>query len=275
MYKVFVPALLAVAVLGGCNSAGQQSSAPTAEQAPAATAIDGTVMMRDPMQLSADARLDIKLVEISHPEVPVAEKIQPLNGAQPPFSFTLDFDPAKIDPARTYVVNVLMFDGERRFVPALNSPVLTHGNGANAQIVLNPEATAGEKLKSEFNRLKAHIGGMKRIQDSFLNDDDSVAWDGFVDAGKVRFMRVTIEKGEGDNVSRSNVEYAYDTDGSPMAILKKVGRGNIRVGWDSNGQVILNEKSEGGAVSDDEAKAFFADAKRVAAMGQAKVPSKK
>nr|HMM67512.1 hypothetical protein [Dokdonella sp.] len=126
----------------------------------------------------------------------------------------------------------------------------------------------------EFNKLKSHIGGMKRIQDSFLDGDLSVAWDGFVEAGnKLRFMRVNSELGDGDKAVRTNIEYAF-LEGKPMAILKK-GTLSTRVGWDENGQLILNEKSNGETVSDEEAKAFYDDAVKAYAMGEKKLPKKK
>jgi putative lipoprotein len=282
MFKPIATALAALVVLGGCNSAnppanpaapanGNAPAAPAAN-APIGTTISGTASLREPMQLGDGARLELKLVDVTLPDIVLGESTVNVTG-QPPYAFTLTFDPARIDRARTYVVNALLFDGDRRFVPALQSPVLTGGAGSTVEIVLNAEATPGEKIKEEFGKLKSHIGGMRRIQDSYLDGDLSVAWDGFVDAGgHVRFMRVTTELGEGEKAQRSNTEYAF-LDDKPMAILKR-NAGNTRVGWNAQGEVVLNERS-GGSVSDDEAKAFYADAVRALAMGQAKLPKKK
>lgn len=281
MYKHAATALAAIVAVGGCDSSNQSTS-PAGPSAAAATPVQaavnvsspitGTAALREPMNIGEGARLEIKLVDVAMPDIVIAESTENVSG-QPPFRFSLAFDPAKIDRSRTYVINGLLFDGDRRFIPALQSPVLTGGAGNTVEIVLNAEATPGEKVKEEFNKLKAHIGGMKRIQDSYLDGDLSVAWDGFVDASsKVRFMRVNSETGEGETAQRSNVEYAY-LDDKPMAILKK-NSGNTRVGWDENGQVVLSERA-GGEVSADEAKAFHAEALKALAMGQAKVPKKK
>lgn len=283
MLKYVATALAALAVLGGCNSSSQPANtstpasngaAPTEQpqaNAPIPTAVTGTISLREPMAIGPDAKLSIKLVDVAMQDLVVAESTETVSG-QPPYQFSLSFDPTKIDRTRTYVVNVLLFDGDRRFVPALQSPVLTGGAGATVAVSLNSEATPGEKLKAEFTKLKSHIGGMKRIQDSFLDGDLSVAWDGFVEAGaKVRFVRVNSEKGEGDTAVRSNVEYAF-LDDKPMAILRKSG--NVRVGWDENGAVILNEKSGGGTASDDEAKGYYGDAVKVLAMAKTKLPKK-
>ncbi len=282
MLKHIATTLAAMVVLAGCNAAPDPATpasgggTPGAQTAPASTAIGttitGTAALREPMVIGDGARLELKLVDVAMPDIVIAESSQTVTG-QPPYSFTLTFDPARIDRTRTYVVNALLFDGDRRFVPALQSPVLTGGAGSTVEIVMNAEATPGETAKEEFNKLKAHIGGMKRVQDAYLDGDLSVAWDGFYDAsGKIRFMRVNSETGDGETAQRSNVEYAF-LDDKPMAILKR-NAGNTRVGWDANGQVILSERA-GGSVSEDEAKAFYADAVRALAMGQAKVPKKK
>ncbi|MEO8012483.1 MAG: YbaY family lipoprotein [Dokdonella sp.] len=284
MIKSVATVLVAIVALGGCKSSdpaavpgstGQaatpaQNSAP-AQSAPVGTAVTGVVALREPMVIGEGSRLEIKLVDVAMTDIVVAETSTAVSG-QPPYNFTLEFDPAKIDRTRTYVINALLFDGDRRFIPALQSPVLTGGSGNTVEVVLNAEATPGEEAKEEFNRLKAQIGGMRRVQDAFLDGDLSVAWDGFVDAsGKVRFMRVNSETGEGETAQRSNVEYAY-LDDKPMALLKK-NSGNTRVGWDAEGNVILRERA-GGTVSDDEAKAFYSAAEKALSMGQAKAPKK-
>lgn len=285
MMKLVATALTALAVLGGCSSSNEPStasapnaaSAPqTAQQianAPIPNQISGSISLRDPAAINAGANLSLKLVDVAQPDLVITETSETLS-TQPPYPFSLPIDPAKIDRTRVYVVNVLLTDGERRYVQALQAPVLTGGAGSTIDIVLNGEATPGEELKEEFNKLKAHIGGMKRIQDAFLDGDRSVAWDGFIEAGNhLRFMRVTTETGDGETAVRGNVEYAF-LDDKPMAILRK-GSVTTRVGWDAAGQVILNEKSGGATVTDDEAKAFYDDANQAFAMAQKKMPKKK
>ncbi|MBN8481352.1 MAG: YbaY family lipoprotein [Xanthomonadales bacterium] len=281
MLKPIATVLVAVAVLGGCNSStppagqpapanGGAASKPVAD-APLGTSITGTVSVRDATQVGEGARLELKLVDVAQPDIVIAEATEAVSG-QPPFRFTLNFDPARIDRSKTYILNALLFDGERRFVPGLQSPVLTHGAGSTIDIALNAEATPGEKLKEEFGKLKAQIGGMRRIQDAYLDGDLSVAWDGFVDAGgHVRYMRVNTELGEGDKAVRSNTEYAF-LDDKPMVVFKKSS--GTRVGWDASGTLVLTERN-GGSVGDDEVKAFHADALKALAMGQAKAPKKK
>ncbi|HET9033035.1 MAG TPA: YbaY family lipoprotein [Dokdonella sp.] len=289
--KIYVAAALtALAVLGGCNSSNQTANAPNAngngngngngaessEQQVEATIpdhINGTIKLRVPAAINPGAKLSVQLVDVAQPEISLAETSEVVSG-QPPYHFTLSVDPSDIDPTRVYVVNVLLLDGERHYVPALQSPVLTGGAGSEVEVVLNSEATPGEELKAAFNKLKSHIGGMKRIQNSFLDGDLSVAWDGFVEAGnKLRFMRVNSELGEGDSAVRTNIEYAF-LDGKPMAILKK-GRITTRVGWDENGTLILNEVSGGESVSEEQAQSYYDDALKAYAMGEKKLPKRK
>ncbi|MFA7320559.1 MAG: YbaY family lipoprotein [Dokdonella sp.] len=284
MIKLVATALTALAVLGGCNSSNQDaapsaagnngsaSATQTQAQAPVANQVSGTINLREPAVINPGSKLSIQLVDVAQQELVLAETSETVS-TQPPYSFSLPMDPSRIDHSRVYVVNVSLIDGERHYVQALQAPVLTGGAGSTVDIVLNGEATPGEELKEAFSKLKSHIGGMKRIQDSFLDGDLSVAWDGFVEAGnKLRFMRVNSELGDGDTAVRSNIEYAF-LDGKPMAILKK-GSVTTRVGWDAEGQVILNEKG-GGTVSDEEAKSYYNDALKAFAMGERKLPNKK
>lgn len=283
--KLVAAALTALAVLAGCNApdhnppgstAGENGQTSGTQQPTVASIpnqITGTVALREPAEINPGAKLSIQLVDVAQQDLVLAQTSEDVT-TQPPYSFTLPVKAAEIDPTRVYVVNVTLIDGERHYVQALQSPVLTGGAGAAIQVVLNGEATPGEELKEAFSKLKNHIGGMKRIQNAFLDGDLSVAWDGFYEAGnKLRFMRVNSELGDGDTAVRSNVEYAF-LDGKPMMILKK-GSAPTRVGWDENGQVILNEKGSDASVSEEDAKAFYDDAVKTFAMGEKKLPSKK
>lgn len=285
MMKFVATALTALAVLGGCNSSSQPAGSAASNDNEAAQnggqpavveipdQISGSISLRAPAAINEGARLSIQLVDVAQQDIIIAESIQNVS-SQPPYTFTLPIGSGRIDQSRVYVVNVLLVDGERRYVQALQSPVLTGGAGATIEVVLNAEATAGENLKAEFNKLKSHIGGMKRIQDAFLDGDLSVAWDGFYEAGnKLRFMRVNSELGEGDTAVRTNIEYAF-LEGKPMAILRK-GSGTTRVGWNEAGEVVLNEKGSSDVVTEEEAAAFYANALETFAMGEKKLPQRK
>ncbi|MBO9661543.1 YbaY family lipoprotein [Dokdonella sp.] len=276
MRSQWIAVVAALVFLGGCDSANQNGAgAPGKNGAPAApaiapgTTINGTVTLHDPIPVAQGAKLDVKLVDVAQPEVAIAEKEFEVGGAPPPYTFALDFDPGKIAATRTYVVNALMTDGPRRFVPALSSPVLTHGSGTTVQVVMNAEATPAEKLKEEYKKLQAHIGGMKKVDGTYTTDTASIAWDAFSEAGAVRYVRVNTVLDAG---GRSAVFYAFTKDGKPMMVQQK---GGSEVGWGEDGHVLVNEKSGGGTVADAEIKSMSETAAKTLQMAQEKVDAGK
>ena len=270
MRNHWIAAIAALAFLGGCNSADEGAAGSGKANAPAiapGTTISGTVTLHDPIPIGAGAKLDVRLVDIAQPQVPIAEKTFDV-GSTPPFQFSLDFDPAKISAGRTYVVNALLTDGPRRFLPALNSPVLTHGSGITTEVVLNAEATPAENLKEEYGKLQGRIGGMKKVAGTYTTDTASIGWDAFAESGGVRFIRVNTDMDAG---GRSSVYYAFK-DGKPMVVKQK---GGATVGWDDNGQVLWNEKAGGGEVAATEIAALHDEAMKALPMAQEKIDAGK
>lgn len=268
MRNQWVAALAVLAFLGGCSpdQGGSNVGKPAAPAVAAGTTINGTVTFHDQIPIGAGAKLDVKLVDIAQPGVPVAEKIFEVGGA-PPFTFALDFDPAKINPGRTYVVNASLTDGKRHFVPALDSPVLTRGTGTTAQVVLNAEATPAEDMKEEYTKLKDHIGGMRTVAGTYTTDAASIGWDAFADPSGVRFVRLNTVLDAG---GRNSVQYAYK-DGKPFVVKQ----GGAMVGWDAAGAVVLNEKQGGGTVAEGDIKAMRDAATSALQMAQEKVDAGK
>lgn len=269
MRNLSIAVLVAATVLGGCNSANQGSATTPgkAAVAPIPSAITGTVTLRDPADIDAGSKLDVKLVDVAQPQVVIAEKTSEVGG-MPPFNFTLDLDPSKIDRSRTYVVNVILTDGERRFLPALASPVLTGGAGATAKVLLNPEPTPAENLKGEFSRLQSQIGGMKKVAGTYTTDDASVGWDAFAEGGKVRFARVNTDFDKG---GRSSVKFAYK-DGKPIYAKEQ---GGATIGWDDSGEVLINEKAGGQTATDQEIQSIHDAAMKALQLAQDKVGASK
>lgn len=279
MRKLSIAAFIALGVLAGCNNAGNQSpnaggqtpananTAAGAANAPIPSAVSGSVTLKDPVEISQGSKLDIKLVDVSTPDVPIAAKTMDVSG-NPPFNFSLDIDPAKIDRHRTYTINAVLTDGERRFLPALTAPVLTGGSAATAQITLSPEPTAGEKLKDEFAKLQGRIGGMKGVNGTYTTDDASIGWDAFAEHGKVVFVRVNTEYDKG---GRTSVKYAFKDD-KPMFAKQQ---GGATVGWDDSGSVIVNEKQGGGTLDDKELGPLHDAATKAFQMAQDKVDASK
>lgn len=278
MRNLSIVAFVALGLLAGCNAGNQNqaansqpqtpgNAAKAAANAPIPSTVTGSVTLRDPVAVGQGAKLDIKLVDVAQPEVPVAEKTMDVSG-QPPFQFTLDLDPTKIDRSRAYTLNAVLTDGERRFLPALTAPVLTGGSAATAQITLSPEPTAGEKLKDDYAKLQARIGGMKKVDGTYTTDDASVGWDAFAEKNRVVFARVNTDYDKG---GRTSVKYAFKDD-KPMFVKQT---GGATIGWDDSGSVIVNEKQGGGSVDDKEIASIHDQAMKAFQMAQEKVDAQK
>ena len=277
MRNHWIAAIAALALLGGCNSADQgagQSGTPSQAPKPAiapGSAITGTVTFHDQIPINPGAKLDVKLVDIAQPEIAIAEKTFDVGGA-PPFTFTLDFDPTRISASRTYVINAILTDGPRRFVPALNSPVLTHGSGTTTQVVLNAEATPAEKLAEDCSHVEKQIGGMKKVAGTYTTDDSSVGWDAFAQGGTVRYVRVNTDFDKGGHTS---VNYAFDNK-QPMCIKQPGGiKAKWVVGWNGNGEIVFSNKSGGGELGDADISALKDAATKAFQMAQDKVDASK
>jgi putative lipoprotein len=271
MRNHWLAALVALAVLGGCNSADQgtpgRGDKPVAPAIAPGTTITGTVTFHDPVEVGAGSKLDVKLVDVAQPEIAIAEKSSDVSGAAP-FNFSLDFDPARIAASRTYVINAVLTDGPRRFLPALNSPVLTHGAGTTTQVVLNPEPTPAEKLAEECSQLEKHIGAMKKVDGTYTTEDSSVGWDAFAESGHVRYVRVNTDLDKGGH---NSVNYGYKDD-KPMCAKQPGGvRAPWSVGWSDSGEVGFSRKPGGGELSEADAKALYDGATHAYQMAQERV----
>jgi putative lipoprotein len=266
MRNRWIAAIAALALLGGCNATDQNAAADKAAApaiAPGST-ITGVVTLHDPIPIAAGAKLDVQLVDIAQPQIPIAEQTFDV-GTTPPFNFSLDFDPSKISATRTYVINAILTDGPRRFLPALNSPVLTHGSGISTEVVLNPEPTPAEKLADECSQLEKRIGALKKVDGTYTTDEASIGWDAFAEGGHVRYVRVNTDFDKG---GRNSVNYGYKDD-KPMCAKQPGGvRAPWSVGWNDAGEAVFTK-------GDADAKALHDSALKALQMAQEKVDAGK
>lgn len=274
-------ALLALALLAGCNSSG--TNPPAQQQAPVqkiAGSVSGKVMLREPRELSAQTRLELSVIDVANPGLVLAQTaITPAN--QPPIAFNLPIDAAKVDPRRTYAVEAKLIDGERRYLPVLQYPVLTHNAPAQVDVIVAPEATPAEKMYEDFKKAFGQIGGMKTFNGSALNDSSTVAWDAFTQNNKIRVVREITDL-DGDK-GRITYKMAYQND-NPWVVQKEEAPAGsnhpyatTKVGWDDNGQLVLKQRVSNGQnseVSADDAKAIYEHAKQAYALAQSRLPKK-
>ena len=262
---------VAALALAGCNN-GSGASHDEAGSAPAKAVttnqVSGTVSLREPIDISPEAKLEISLVDVSSAAnagaPPLASKtVQPVTFPQ---SFTLQFNPADVNPSDLYVVQAQLADGERQFTMALQAPVLTKGASNQVTIQLVAQQTPGEKELAEFNALQKQIGGMKITQGSKLEKDVSRAWQVFRASGAVQFIRAQADYGDKGFTS---TDYAYK-DGQPWVVVqqKKANKdakpsSTARAGWDKDGNLVLKQVQSGGK-TDTLSDADAADLKKQA-----------
>ncbi len=186
----------------------------------------------------------------------VAERVTPAPRLLPS-GFEVGYDETRIDPTHRYVVEVsLQADGLVLYGAPAPTPVLTEGaanNGLTITLVQGGKPVASvappEQLKLDFQALEANLGALRRITGERMDEAVSIGWDAFVDnsSGQVRMAREQVETAEGGNTA---YRFAYD-GGQPWMVERKQAGGTTLLGWTSDGQLILNEKS-GGQASEEE-----------------------
>ncbi|MDR3390034.1 MAG: YbaY family lipoprotein [Rudaea sp.] len=270
-------ALLGLGLLSGCNSP-PPPAAPVV--APIASSVSGTIMLREPRELSNQARVELKVVDVAQPATPLAQTVI-ANASRPPINFTLPIDPSQVDRKRTYAVDAVLVDGDRRYLPVLQYPVLTNRAPSRVEITVAPEPTPAEKMFDDYKKAYAQVGSFKQISGSSMNDTSSVAWDAFVSNGKVKVVREITDLD--NDKGRVTLKMAYQND-KPWVVVREespAGGGHpyatTKVGWDDSGQLVLKERissGQGSEVSADEAKGIYAHAQQAFNTAQANAPKK-
>ncbi|UPG89928.1 YbaY family lipoprotein [Luteibacter aegosomaticola] len=249
-----VSALALAGCGGGSDNNGQQAAAG-GDSAPAApaNAVTGTVTLRDAgATLSPDAKLDLKLIDVSAAgSQPLASKqIAPVTLPQ---QFQLDFNATDLNPNDMYIVEVSLQDGERHYSSPLKTPVLTKGAKAVANIQLVGEATPGEKELAGYESVKKNIGGMKMTQGTALKEGESRGWQIFKKGNDVLFVIELVDYGDKGFTSTN---YAYK-NGKPWVIVQekkpsKDGKPTAteRAGWNDAGELVLKQNQAGSKVDE-------------------------
>ena len=263
-------AALALSACGG-ESAPSPSAAPSAPgaaaPAPAAVpaqpaavsgpAISASLSIKDAPQMQPGINLHLKLVDVTDAAavpVVVAESTQP--APTMPAQVQLGYDPANIDQARVYALQAsLQAETFVLYGTPAPTPVLTQGapsSGLALELVRGGQPSAdvppNEKLKNDFAKLEAEIGGLRRIQGERLEADIAVGWDAFVDSsGQIRMAREQVDYGD---AGQAEFRYAY-VGGQPWVVERKQGGATTLVGWNSEGQIVVNEKGDAPAADDE------------------------
>ena len=104
-----------------------------------AAAVTGTITYRERVALRTDAVAVIQLQDVSRADAPglvIGEQRIDAPG-QVPIRFQIRYDPARIDPDRTYAVSARIFQGDRLlFISDAAYRVITGGNPTQIEMVL-------------------------------------------------------------------------------------------------------------------------------------------
>ena len=104
-----------------------------------AETLNGTALYRERIMPPPDARLIVVLADISLADAPETElgRVEIEAAGAPPYDFAIEYDPAEIDPQRTYAVRATLWAGDQMmFTSDTVVPVLTHGAPNVAMIVM-------------------------------------------------------------------------------------------------------------------------------------------
>lgn len=280
MRTTIVPALIALGLLAGCNKAPP----PPPPAAPIASSVSGTVMLREPRALGDNAKVELRVIDVSQPATPLAQ-ITVEHANRPPIPFSMPIDPSAVDPLRTYAVNAVLRDGERRYLPVLEYPVLTKKAPSTVQIIVAPEPTPAEKMFEAYKQAYAQVGSLKSISGSGETPSSTTAWDAFVSNGKVKVVReiTSLYDDKANETGRITMKMAYQND-KPWVVVKEESAGagsrayaTIKVGWDESGTLVLKDKLSGGQTSEatpEEAKQIYDHAQQAFNTAEARASKK-
>lgn len=104
-----LPLIAALAGLAAC------ATTPQPGPEPGAVTLTGAATYRERIALPPDSRLIVTISDVSladAPSVTIAQTEVKTEGRQVPLSFSLSYDPARIEPRRSYAVSARILDGQ-------------------------------------------------------------------------------------------------------------------------------------------------------------------
>src|SRR5690606_22117630 len=227
----------------------QAAAARAAEQAAAQLpAITGRVSAGDLTQLPRGVALRLRLLDVTDPATPPATVAEAsVDTRRLPADFRLPYQGERIAPDHRYVVQAeLVTEGVTLYSTPEPQPVLTGGAAASADLVLSrgsgPDTSisVSEQYRRDFDLLESQLGTLRRVVGERITDDVTVGWDAFVDNDGVRFVRESVDFAQG---GRASFRYAFRY-GKPWVVARERGGATSFVGWDEDGQLVLNQSGD-------------------------------
>jgi putative lipoprotein len=126
-----------------------------ATQAAAASTISGTAFYRDRIAPGQNVVLEIALTDANFGTSVAA--LTMTNPGNAPYSFTLNYDPSRIEKSRLYEIRAtLLADGRPLFATDKAIAVLTHGHGSHVALLLqSPSPSVAPPLEGTIWNLKS------------------------------------------------------------------------------------------------------------------------
>lgn len=119
MHKRAVCLVLLLAGLGGCAVPPPQEGATMPDAPSGMVTLNGTALYRERIALPPDARLIVRINDVSRMDAPapvIAETEIATQGKQVPLAFSLRYDPARIAARGRYGVSARILDGGGRLI---------------------------------------------------------------------------------------------------------------------------------------------------------------
>lgn len=121
-------------------------------QAMAMDSVTGTALYRERIAMPPGVVFEARLEDVSRADAPSVTigtfRIE--DAGNPPYAFSIDYDPAEIDDRFTYAVRAeLRLDGQLLFTTDTMVPVLTRGAPSDVEIVMVRVASQAEGASSE------------------------------------------------------------------------------------------------------------------------------
>lgn len=205
-------------------AARAQDPAPAAGAA-TESAVTGTVSYLQRIALPPESRVEVMLVDVSRadaPATPVARQTIQTQGKQPPYLFTLTYDPAKIDPAHRYAVRAQIFTGDTlRFTTTRSYPVLTQGAGKSAQIIVQMTGAPAREgnVPAVARPARPTAPGQRIVSGTYQRGATQGSFDATFQGNRLVSIRDTVKRGDS---ATGYANYEYYRSG---ALRKYMARG--------------------------------------------------
>lgn len=127
--------LLCMIAIGCMTRKAASPSDPSMRQ------VMGKITYLQKIAMPADAVVEVQIEDVSRQDAPavVIGEQTIVNPGQVPVSFSIDYDPARIDENNTYVVRAkIVSGGELLWQNTTSYPVITKGNPSSVDVIVQP-----------------------------------------------------------------------------------------------------------------------------------------